>query len=71
MPEMWSQNGFQGQGQSKTATKTTDHAYDRIIKALTKVLEQNHPDKGSSLDADNDDADNDTPAPKALQCKKC
>ena len=67
--------GAKNKVKAKPTTKTTDHGSDRIIKALTKVLEQSHTDKGSSSDADNDDTNNDTPAPrnctnKALQRKK-
>ena len=66
--------GAKNRTKAKPATKTNDHASDRIIKALMKVLEQNHTDDVPSLDA-GDDTDNDTPAPKnhtnkVLQCKK-
>ena len=66
--------GGKNKGKAKPATKTNDHASDHIIKALTRVLEQNHTYDGSSSDA-GDDADDNTPVPKnqtnkALQCKK-
>ena len=66
--------GGKNKGKAKPATKTNDPASDGIIKALTKVLEQNHNEEGASLDAGNDANDN-TPVPrnwtnKALQHKK-
>ena len=51
--------GSKNRSKSKHANKTNDQASDQVIKALTKVLEQNDAEEGTSSDADND-----TPAPK-------
>ena len=62
--------GGKNKGKPRLATRTDNQASDQVMKAPTKVLEQNLTAEEASLDTDDD-----TPVPKnhtdkALQCKK-
>ena len=61
--------GAKNKGKPRPATRTNYQASDQVIKALTKVLDQNQTAEKASSDADDDTPVTKTCTNKALQCK--